>query len=346
MPKIWNPLRRRAPLNLALQGGGAHGAFTWGVLDALLEAGRFELAAISGASAGAMNTVALAQGLMEGGPKQARAALERFWTAIGSEVAFEWLTIRSDDSIELSPTARLMMRWMQNLSPKQFNPLDRNPLRDILAEQIDFDALRRHAGPQLYISATHANSGRLRLFTRDELSLEAVLASACLPTLHHTVMIDGQPYWDGGFSANPALYPRVWNAGSAPDTLLVLLAPLEHEHTPTTAAQIRERVLDISFNSTFLRELRTLAEVQARLARAWLPLGSMERRAVRARWHVVNGHDTLAALPGESRMIAHLPFLEKLRDAGREQAKAWLRKHRRDVGRHSSIELGKLVGRQ
>lgn len=340
----WRRGAARTPLNLALQGGGAHGAFTWGVLDALLEADRFTLQALSGSSAGAMNAVVLAQGLMEGGTEGARAALDRFWTAIGSHLPFEWLTTGADESPSLSPAARLLMRWTQAFAPHQLNPLDRNPLRDVLAAQVDFERLRaHHRGPRLKIAATEVNSGRLQVFERARLSVEAVLASACLPTLHHTVLVDGQPYWDGGYSANPALLPLLQDPACAHDTLLVLLAPRSHATTPRSAAEIRERAMDIAFQAPFLRELTLLHEVQSTLGQPWWPQSGLAGRLTRARWHLVDGQATLAALHGETRLIAHLPFLQRLRDAGRAEAQTWLAGPAARVGRASGVSLAQVA---
>ncbi len=200
---------REAPLSLALQGGGAHGAFTWGVLDELLAHGAHPIRAISGTSAGALNAAVLAHGWLDGGADGARAALAGFWTAVGTRLPFEWFTTGAGDAIGLTPAARAMLRWARHLSPYQLNPMDLNPLRELLAEHVDFERLRRSSIVRLFIAATHANSGRLRVFRTREASVEAVLASACLPTLHHAIEIDGQPYWDGAYSANPALFPLI-----------------------------------------------------------------------------------------------------------------------------------------
>lgn len=330
-------------LSLALQGGGAHGAFTWGVLDALLAHGRFPVDAVSGTSAGAVNAVALAQGWMEGGCEGARSALDRMWTAIGTQLPFEWWTVGDGDQMSLAPAARAMLHWTRYLSPYQFNPLDLNPLRDLLQAQIDFDALRRRSPVQLFLAATHANSGRLRVFRNRELSVEAVLASACLPTLHRAVEIDGQPYWDGGYTANPALFPLIADARPA-DLLIVMLCPLHHSHTPRTAQEIHERTLEIAFNATFLREARLLGEVHAMTRRRWLPAGRLERRLRRMRYHLVEAQDLLGRLPGETRLIAHLPFLQRLRDQGRARAEGWLSVHGRQLGRRSSVDLLRWFG--
>ena len=341
-------LSRSTPLSLALQGGGAHGAFTWGVLDRLLEDGRLPIAAVSGTSAGAMNAVALAHGLQVGGNDGARASLQQLWQAVGSGVPFEYFTVGSSDSPAFAPAARAWMQWARLLSPQQINPLGLNPLRDLLAEQIDFERLRAPGALPLFIAATHANSGRLRLFENAELSVDAVLASACLPMLQAAVLIDGEPYWDGGYSANPALFPLV--RSGVPDLLMVCLSPLAYAQAPQSADEIRERALDFAFNATFLCEARLLAELSA-MARAsrwpaWplSPFGRLKRRLARLRTHLIDAHAELGSLLPETRLIAHLPFLERLRDLGRERAAQWLEGPGQQVGRASSANLEALFG--
>ncbi|KQP22733.1 patatin-like phospholipase family protein [Pseudorhodoferax sp. Leaf267] len=334
---------RRPALNLALQGGGAHGAFTWGVLDALLEADRFDIAGISGTSAGAINGVLVAHGLQQGGPAAARAALDGFWSAVGARIPFEWLTVGEDDALAFNPLARLMMRWSKLFAPHELNPLGRNPLRELLAEQVDFAALRSGAGPRLAIAATHANSGRLKVFDNAAMDIDAVLASTCLPTLHHTVLIDGEPYWDGGYSANPALMPLLADSQCADDTLLVLLAPRQHARTPRSTAEIAERAMDIAFQAPFLRELGLIDQLQSASPSRWWPRVGLERRIANARWHLVDGAPTLAALHGETRLIAYLPFLQRLREAGRMAAQAWLARDAEQVGRSNGVELRTLA---
>ncbi len=343
MPMLSLLRRRAVPLSLALQGGGAHGAFTWGVLDALLEYGLHPIQAISGTSAGAINAVALASGWLQGGAQGARESLQRFWTAVGTQLPFEWVTVGNGESLGLAPAARALLHWTRYLSPYQFNPLDLNPLRDLLRSQIDFERLRRASPVQLFIAATHANSGRLRVFRTHELSVEAVLASACLPTLHRAIEIDGQPYWDGGYAANPALFPLIVD-GRPADLMIVMLSPLQHAHAPRTAQEIHERALEIAFNATFLREARLLGEAQALANRSWLPLGRLERRVRRMRFHLIEAHDLLGALRTETKLIAHLPFLLRLRDHGRERALAWLADGGRHAGQRSSADLVRLFG--
>ncbi len=334
---------RRPSLNLALQGGGAHGAFTWGVLDALLEADRFDIAGISGTSAGAINGVLVAHGLLQGGPAAARQSLDQFWSAVGARVPFEWLTVGEDDALAFNPLARMMMRVSKMFAPHELNPMGRNPLRDLLAEQVDFEALRTRPGARLAIAATHANSGRLKVFDNAGMSLDAVLASTCLPTLHHTVIVEGEPYWDGGYSANPALMPLLADAQCADDTLLVLLAPRQHARTPRSTSEIAERAMDIAFQAPFLRELDLLDTLQAQARGRWWPRSGLERRVANARWHLVDGAPTLAALRGETRLIAHLPFLQRLRTAGRAAAMDWLAQGAACVGRRSGVTLQTLA---
>lgn len=342
MPNLmrWTSTAARPRVALALQGGGAHGAFTWGVLDHLLEEGRLDIAAVSGTSAGAMNAVALAQGLAEGGAEGARAALQRFWSAVGARVPFDLFKLGNAERPGLTPAARLFMHWAQLLSPYQFNPLGLNPLREVLAEQFDFERLRSASPVRLFIAATHANSGRLRLFENAELSVDVVLASACLPTLHHAVMIEGEPYWDGGYSANPALFPLV--RSGVRDLLIVSLSPMTYTQAPVSADEIHARALEFAFNASFLREARLIGEAcaEARLSR-W-SFGRLERRLRRLRTHLIDAHDELGEMPGETRLIAHLPFLERLRDLGRERARRWLAEAGPQVGRRSSVDLASV----
>ena len=332
----WIPFAR-TPLALALQGGGAHGAFTWGVLDALLEDGRFTFPALSGTSAGAMNALALAHGLLAGGRDGARAALQSIWQAVGTRLPFELLVVGPTESPGFVPGLQALMHWTRLLSPYQLNPLGLNPLREVLAEQIDFERLRRAEAPRLFIATTHANSGRMRLFGNAELSVEVLMASTCLPNLHHAVMIDGEPYWDGGYSANPALFPLV-RTGIA-DLLVVSLSPQTYAESPVSAEQIRQRTLEFTFNASFLREAVLLAQACAEARDSAFAFGRLERRLRRLRTHLIDAQDDLAGLRAETRLIAHLPFLERLRDLGRARAQAWLGGPGRSVGHASTVDF-------
>ncbi|AXS80898.1 patatin-like phospholipase family protein [Dechloromonas sp. HYN0024] len=328
-------------LNLALQGGGAHGAFTWGVLDALLEESTFDIEGVSGTSAGAMNALCLAHGLMTGGRDGARETLARFWTSIAASSPFA----AGDGGGEVSQSLKLMLQWTNHLSPEQLNPFDLNPLRDILGEQFDFARLRHESPIKLFIAATHANSGKLRLFRNHELSVDTLLASACLPTIHRTIMIDGEPYWDGGYSANPAVFPLAYQCAS-PDILLVLLTPLRYVETPVSAADIRQRLLELSFNSTFLREMRMFAHLREEAGSSWrprwLPGGRLERRIGQLRFHAITADALLGELPADSKLAVNLPFFERLRDSGREHAQHWLDQHHGSLGKASTLDLGQL----
>jgi NTE family protein len=329
-------------VNLALQGGGAHGAFTWGVLDCLLEDGRLAFEGVSGTSAGAMNAVVLAHGLLTGGRDGAREALSTFWTAVADSAPFIAYTPKGDDAVPVvSPMLTLMLQLADHFSPDQLNPFDLNPLRDILEQQIDFARLRQESPVDLFIATTRANSGKLRVWRSSELSVDTVLASACLPTIHHTVVIDGEPYWDGGYSANPAVFPLFYHCES-PDILLVLLTPLRYDETPCTASDIKARQRELSFQSTFLREMRAFANLQEHAAGSWITLGRLERRISRVRFHVIAADDLMNGLPQVTKLVADRRFFAMLRDKGRAHAKAWLESHWDAVGKRSTVELPSL----
>ena len=314
--------RNQQTINLALQGGGAHGAFTWGVLDALLEDGRLDFEGVSGTSAGAMNAVVLASGLMSGGRDGARAALAQFWTAVAGSLPFE-IAVPSQDgqNVTLVPAFRLMLQWAHYFSPHQLNPFDLNPLRNILNAQVDFERLRSDSPLKLFIAATNANSGKVRLFRSPEISADAVLASACLPTMARPVEIDGEPYWDGGYAANPAVYPLFYDC-DASDILLVLLTPLKHKVTPHSAQEIKDRVLELAFNATFLREMRMFAHAREYASRSFLRLGPLERRLTRMNFHVVDAEELLSELKTETKL--------------------WLHGHHDAIGQRSSVDIAAL----
>lgn len=330
-------------LNLALQGGGAHGAFTWGVLDALLADGNLVFDGVSGTSAGAMNAVVLAQGLMEGGNEGARSALRRFWTAVADSLPFDVAVPRADGAgFELAPAMRLMLQWTHYFSPEQLNPFDLNPLRDVLRAQLDIGALRRRAPVQLFIATTEANSGKLRLFRNADLSLEAVLASACLPRLHRSVVIDGQPHWDGGYAANPAVYPLLLETATR-DTLLVMLTPLRYSATPQSVQDIEHRMQELAFNATFLREMRMFAHLQERIGQiAWWRRGPLERRLARAHFHAIEPDASMVDMGTDTKAAASRRFFELLFELGQAGGRRWLEHHRGALGQRSTVALSEL----
>lgn len=325
-------LRKRKTLNLALQGGGALGALTWGVLDRLLEEPRLRIEAISGTSAGAMNAAALASGWVKGGRAGARETLSSFWEAVGSHR----ITSGSGAS------AQLMIDLSRLFSPYQLNPFDINPLRKIISEVIDFKALHSRRAIRLFIAATRLSTGTLKLFENAELSAEALLASACLPTLSHAIEIDGESYWDGAYSGNPAIYPLIYQC-RAPDIMVVRLQPMQRESLPTSAVAIRARMVDFQFNAAFLREMRNLALAKREVEKEWLPLGALARKLKRLNFHLIEADDLIGKMRVEKTLNADLDFLLKLKDEGRTRAEAWLEESARHLGRRSSIDLNAFV---
>lgn len=329
--------RSEKTVSLALQGGGAHGAFTWGVLDRLIEDGRLAFEAITGASAGAMNAVVMADGWREGGPDGARAQLETFWRNVsldgnlseGQRQLFNlFLAVWSP-----STQNPIVDFWRETLSPAAANPLDLNPLRDVVAALVDFDRLRA-AEVKLFVAATNVWSGHVRIFETGELTADHVMASACLPTLFRAVMIEGEPYWDGGYMGNPALYPLFYSA-AADDVLLVQINPLERRITPTTTQEIRNRMQEITFNGGLLRELRVVDFV-TRL----IDDGKLDRREYkRVFMHRIDGGPEIANYMASSRLNADWTFFRKLRDLGRGAAEDWLGDHYDDIGARSSLDL-------
>lgn len=329
-----DPQRR---LNLALQGGGAHGAFTWGVLDVLLEDPRIGFDGLSGSSAGAMNAVVFADGWIKGGRDGARQGLSDFWSEVGKQMP-AGAAQGEGESMGLSPAGKLMASWVGHFSPSQFNPFDLNPLRDLLNRQIDFERLRTACPFKLFVGTTQANTGRLRLFRESELTVDVMLASACLPKIHHPVEIDGEAYWDGGFSANPAVFPLVYDC-DARDVLLVLLSPLKRDTTPRTVAEIETRVAELAFSAHFNREMRMFGHAIEFSSPALLTWGRLERRLQGIRFHMVDTSQLASLQRTDTKLLAHTPFLEMLRQQGRERASHWLAEHGTALGRHSSVDI-------
>jgi NTE family protein len=333
--------------SLALQGGGSHGAFTWGVLDRLLEDERIEFEGISGTSAGAMNAVVMADGLVKGGRDGARQALNRFWQSVASHAPINQLAAKllqphgaSTDG-GLSPIAKALVALSRDFSPYQLNPFDLNPLRQIVTEQIDFQRLRAESELKLFVAATQVSTGKLRLFRTEEMSADALLASACMPSLQQAIEIDGEAYWDGGYSANPAVFPLFYECES-PDVIVVLLHPLVRAQTPHTAEEIRNRVSELGFNSTFLREMRMIVQATEQSEQALLPWGRLERRLRQMNFHLIEAEALVSQLAIDSKLNAHLPFITMLHDLGRAQADLWLENNFSSIGNRSSVDLAEL----
>jgi NTE family protein len=334
--------RPTVQIDLALQGGGSHGAFTWGVLDRLLEEPWLKIEAISGTSAGAMNAAVLVSGYMQGGADGARKALDAYWARVAESARFS--------PIQRSPFDRLMNRWSLDtspayimmdmmsrlVSPYNLNPLGHNPIRALLEESVDFAHLNE-AEIKLFITATNVHTGRGRVFRNKEITPEVLLASACLPTMFQAIEIDGEPYWDGGYAGNPTISPLV-RESEAVDVLLVQINPRERRDTPRSASEILNRLNEISFNAPLMKELRMIA-----LLRQAADPGTGEGK----RWAEMRTHriltDKLAEFGASSKLNAEGPFLQMLKDEGRKAAEAFLATHGEDLGVRSSADLDVLL---
>ncbi len=331
-------------LNLALQGGGSHGAFTWGVLDALLEDGGFRFPGISGTSAGAMNAVALAQGFAAAAQDHpddpqachqqacvlARAALKKLWEGVGAMGVFTLgVPVASNP---------LMSMMSQFLSPYQTNPWDINPLRGLLERVVDFDMLDQAWGqegmPRLFVCATNVRTGKGEIFSEARISPAAIMASACLPQLYQAVEIDGERYWDGGFSGNPALYPLIYRTDCS-DMLLVQINPIESPNLPDTAGDIMERTNEIMFNAGLLGELRAIDFVRRLLAEGRLDASKYKSVLM----HRIDGGAALSRFGASSKSRVDMAFLLKLFELGRKQGQQWVHDHRNDIGVRQTLQI-------
>ena len=337
----------RARITLALQGGGAHGAFTWGVLDRLLEEDDLEIAAISGTSAGALNGAVLKAGLATGGRAGARAGLDLLWRQIA----------RLGDlrlggySIPPVPFAAAVNEWWtamlpysaQGLAAQMFSPYTfgktwHNPF-DRLVRGLDYAAIASPDGPRLHVGATNVRTGKIRVFTGADITPEALLASSCLPTVFQAVEIGGEAYWDGGYSGNPALFP-LYEKGMPGDLLIVQVNPLRREAIPTTPAEIQERINEIGFNAPLLRDLRAIAFVRRLIAEGRVPRGEMKN----IRLHMIADDATMNTLGAATKLTPSPYLLYRLRKAGRRAAATFLRDHGAKLGQKASVDIASLVG--
>lgn len=336
--------RARAPLDidLALQGGGAHGAFTWGVLCRILEEDWLTIEAVSGTSAGAMNAAVLASGYAAGGREGAREALDRFWRKVSEAARFSPFQRSPLDmllgrwTLDASPLFVAMDMMSRVVSPYSLNPSGVNPLDDILAEVIDFDAVAK-SPIKLFITATNVRTGRGRVFRNAEITPAVLLASACLPTLFQAVEIDGESYWDGGYSGNPTMTPLI-EESNARDTILVQINPVERPGPPRMARDILNRLNEVSFNAVLLKELRMMALLQ-REAVAGAGEGA---RWARMRIHRI-ASDAMTELGYSSKLNAEWEFLTMLHDEGRRSAEAFYRAHSGELGKRSTLDLAEFT---
>lgn len=331
-------------VNIALQGGGAHGAFAWGILDKLLEDGRLSVEGFTATSAGTMNALAFAQGMAEGGAVAAREKLEEFWFAV-SQAGAVYSPVRGlpiERMLGFGNGENLAGYFLfdtltRMLSPYQFNPFDLNPLRDVLKSCIDFDTVKSCGCMKLFISATNVRTGKVKVFSTQEITLDVALASACLPFLFKAVEIGGEHYWDGGYMGNPALYPLFYETESR-DILLVSLNPIEREELPVTAPDIMNRVNEISFNSSLLKELRAISFVKKLLGEDMLK-GEHKARYKDLLIHPIRADAVMREYSVASKFDTDWSFLTDLRDQGRNVMGAWLDEHYENIGVRSSGDL-------
>lgn len=344
------PFTKKKPsgrnLSLALQGGGAHGAFEWGILDRLLEEEDLEIRAVTAASAGAMNAVCLAQGLIEDGKAGARAKLDAFWKQVnrqGGRNVFGDTSIWTNafaggaDWLKSLPGWRMAETFALSLSPYEFNPFNLNPLHDTLEAEIDFGQLREKSPIKLYIAATAVRTSKSVIFRETELTVRHIMASACLPQVFQAVEIDGEPYWDGGYLANPALWPLIHP--DTPDDILILpLNPFVRNETPHAAGEIMDRLNEIVFNAPLVSELRAFALLQSLIADGQLKTGS-RHRVQAIRMHAIESDRWLGSLSLGSKFDTEWTFLNRLKGYGREAAEAWLADCFDAVGERSSVDV-------
>ena len=345
-PTIFFPRHRHKlkSLNLALQGGGAHGAFTWGVLDCLLDRTDYALSCISGTSTGAINAVSLACGYMEDGPEGARRKLDEVWRAVNKSHCYVPGKRRLYEGEAPLPrhdlkSAEMFFRALTRVfSPYEFNPLEIDPLRNILRDRIDFDALGRHSPIQLFINATEVSSGRGRLFSGDEITLDSVLASACLPTFKHAVEIEGEHYWDGGFSANPPIMPLIEHS-QVSDTMIVRLTSDHTDEVPVKVEDIQGSMQRLMFSQPLRKEIELIEMARRMVNGDKAKSDPLASRVAGHRFHLLDGAKFTSMLHSESAMSPDWDVLAYLNQSGRKATTNWLKRHTRAVGEKSTIDL-------
>lgn len=335
-------------INLALQGGGAHGAFTWGVLDQLLADERLEIAGLSGASAGALNAVMVADGLARGGREEARQRLGEFWraTSAGGDLPAVQRAV-ADRLFSMMPFAATpVQNWLEAMShyfsPYELNPLNINPLKDLIDRFVDFDAVRA-SGVPVFIAATNVHTGRLRIFSGDALSADAVMASAALPFMFRAVEIDGVPYWDGGYMGNPAIFPFLHET-DADDVLVVQINPVSRSTTPRTSAEIVNRLNEITFNSALIAELRSMDFANQLIDNGRFPRGAGQNPYRKLHVHRIHLGGLGERLTASSKLKTDFDFFKLLHRAGQRAARGFLERHFDDIGQRSTLDLAAESG--
>jgi len=332
------PLVGQKSINLALQGGGSHGAFTWGVLDRLLEDERITFDGVTATSAGGVNAVLLADGLAQGGRQGAKEIMRTFWkkmsdTTMNSIIAPSFFDrMNPNFGLDHSPGYVMVDVISRFMSPYQLNPMDLNPMRDLLNEVVDFERVRQQKVVKLFLSATNVRTGKVAVFPNKEITADHVLASACLPFMMRAPVIDGEAYWDGGFMGNPAIFPVIYGCESC-DVLLVHLTPTERSELPTNSRAILNRMQEISFNSSLMREMRAVAFVTQMIDEGKLAGGK------RMFIHLIEAEDIIRELSGSSKMNADWKFLMHLFEIGRDRADNWLAANFDKIGAETSVDL-------
>lgn len=326
---------------IAVQGGGAHGAFSWGVIDRLLEDGRFKIEGLTGTSAGAMNAVAVAQGLMKGGAPQAREELRHFWKELSNTGKHSPLNNRGpiDRMMENftmynSPGFMMFDLLSRVFSPYELNPMGVDPLKKIIEKCFDFKKLRNYKGCKVYLCATHVVSGKLKIFSLDELRLECLLATACLPTIHSAVQVDGEYYWDGGFIGNPVFFPLIYNC-ETPDIVLIQLNPSIRTKIPITAREISDRLNEITNNASVLREMRAIFFISELIDKEIVEKGKLKRIYM----HLIDDEETFQNLGWSSKLNTEWEFLTHLFEKGRTAADKWIKKNYDKIGKETTAPI-------
>ena len=330
-------------INLALQGGGFHGAFAWGVLDRLLEDDCIDFDGISATSVGAVNATVLAYGLAVGGRAGARRALADIWRRVATLASLNPLQptpfdrLTGNQSLETSPAFVQFDIMTRLFSPYQLNPFNINPLRSILCDTVDFDVIRSaHCPIKLFLSATNVRTGKIRVFDNDEIGPDAVLASACLPFLFQAIEIDGEHYWDGGYMGNPAIFPLIYNCDSR-DVVIVHINPIERPDVPKTPSEILNRINEISFNSSLMREMRSVCFVTKLIEEQKILDKTIKRMLI----HSIEASDVMQAMSAGSKLSADWDLVNKLMKVGRERADTWTAANFDRLGEQSTTDIHK-----
>lgn len=332
-------------IDLALQGGGSHGAITWGVLDRLLEDTRLSIAAISGTSAGAMNAVVMADGLHQGGREGAREALHHFWQGVSEAARFSpiqpapWDWLLGNHSLDHSPSYLFFESLTQLVAPAKLNPLGINPLRDLVGDLVNFERVNACRSAAVFVTATNVRTGRAKVFSQPEISVDTVMASACLPFMFPAVEIDGEAYWDGGYSGNPALFPLV-DHRECQDLVVVQVNPSSRQQLPASARDIINRINEITFNTSLIKELRSIQLLQQLIDTQ--QLDAERYRAMRI--HLIHAEHEVAQLSASSKLNAQWDFVYSLFEQGRRWADQWLEEHFDALGQRSTFDLDAVFG--